>query len=381
MGKIGTGSTTLPDPRAAAAQLVEQAKARLEGNPELAILFSTTDYDTEALVGAVQECLGDVPVWGGTSSTGVFACQGWITGPAGAASLMLVSGRKAGAGIAPVKEDPVAAGRAAAAQALKGAGGQASALLTMAFMGPEEAMLAGAAEVAPGVPVAGGSASDHKPEGGWRQFGQGHSQVGAAAVAALGGEVALTFAHGYWQTGKKATITRASGRRIIELDGRPAMDVYAEWVCKPKEELLGSAILLFSVLHPLLLQYEGTTLAVHPVGGNADGSIDTGKNLEAGQVIEIGESTPDALIAEVGATVRKTLAKVAHPEAVFLAHCGGRAIALGDRISEVGEQMKAVVGDLPWIGYLAFGEQGNALPGEASHANLSLSALVFGAKE
>ena len=72
MSGIGTGSTTSTDAKAAAAELVEQAKAGLEGTPTMAILFATTQYDTEALVSGVSELLGDVPLWGGSSSTGVF---------------------------------------------------------------------------------------------------------------------------------------------------------------------------------------------------------------------------------------------------------------------------------------------------------------------
>lgn len=379
MSTVGTGHTTLADPLAAAAQVVERAKAGLEGKPTLAILFSTTDYDTEALVSSVQKHLGDVPLWGGTSSTGVFAPEGWITGPQGAASLMLLSGRPAGAAVLPVGDDPVAVGKQAAATALAQAGGSAQVLLTLAFMGPEEGLLAGVAQAAPGVPVVGGSSSDHTPEGKWQQFGNGHSYKGAFTIAALGGEVGYAFAHGYKLTGKKAVITRAAGRRLIELDHRLAMDVYAEWTGKPKAELSGSAILIFSVLHPLLLHKSGVTLSVHPVGGNDDGSIDTGVLLAEGQTLELGASTPDDLIGEVEKVVRDAAGQVAHPTAVLLSHCGGRAIALGDRIGEVAGKVQQAIPGLPWIGYLAFGEQGCALPGQACHANLSLSVLALGA--
>jgi len=42
MSAIGTGSTTSTDAKAAAAELVERAKAGLEGTPKLAILFATS---------------------------------------------------------------------------------------------------------------------------------------------------------------------------------------------------------------------------------------------------------------------------------------------------------------------------------------------------
>jgi hypothetical protein len=292
---------------------------------------------------------------------------------------MLLSNRPAGVGVAPVGDDPVAAGKAATAAAVAQAGGSARALLTLAFMGPEEGLLAGVAAAAPGVPVVGGTASDHTPEGKWQQFANGHSYKGAVTIAALGGEVGYAFTHGYRPTGKKAMITRATGRRVIELDHRPALDVYAGWTGKPKGELGGSAILMYSVLYPLLLHKAGVVISVHLVSGNADGSIDTGVAMTEGLTLELGESTTDALISEVEHVVREAAKGVAQPTAVFLSHCGGRALALGDRIGEVAGQVNQAVGDLPWIGFLAFGEQGCLAPGQAFHAILCLAALVLGA--
>ena len=66
------------------------------------------------------------------------------------------------------------------------------------------------------------------------------------------------------------------------------------------------------------------------------------------------------------------------PRAIVLAHCGGRAIALGDRIGEIPGELEHAVGRLPTIGYLAFGEQGCSMAGIPTHADLSLSALVLG---
>lgn len=95
MSNIGIGYTVLPDPREAAKYMVNEARANLAGRPSLAILFSTTNYDTEQLVSNVQKELGDVPIWGGSSSTGVFANDRWITGDKGAAALMLIANRQA----------------------------------------------------------------------------------------------------------------------------------------------------------------------------------------------------------------------------------------------------------------------------------------------
>jgi hypothetical protein len=377
MNAIGTGSTTATDVKAAAAELVEREKAGLAGKPTLAILFATTQYDTEGLVAGVSGLLGDVPLWGGSSSTGVFQDTGWITSDGGAASLMLIADRSAGVGVAAVG-DGFAAGKEAAREALKQLGGDASALLTIAFMGPEEEILRGIAEVAPGVPVVGGTSSDHSPDGKFQQFANGHAYKDHFAIAALGGPIGYAFTNGYRLTGKKATVTKASGRTVSELGGRRAMDVYSEWVARPESEIGGGALVSFSVQYPLLFHKDGITYSAHPVNSNADGSMDFGAAMNPGMVLELGEASVNGLIAEAGNAVHQAALGVDQPKAILLAHCGGRAIALGDRIKEIPGELEHTVGRVPLIGYLAFGEQGCSVAGIPTHADLSLSVLVLG---
>lgn len=378
MSAIGTSSTTITNPKAAAAELVERAKAGLEGKPNLAILFATTQYDTESLVSAVSELLGGTPLWGGSSSTGVFQDAGWVTGEGGGASLMLIADRPAGVGVCAVGDDGFAAGKKAAEEALKQLGGGPSVLLTIAYMGPEEEILRGLAEVAPGVPVVGGTASDHSPDANFQQFANGHAYKNHFAIAALGGPIGYAFTNGYRLTGKKATVTKATGRTVFELGGRRAMDVYSEWVGKPESEIGGGALVSFSVQYPLMFHKDGITYSAHPVNSNADGSMDFGAAMAPGMVLELGEASVNGLIAEAGNAVYKAALGVDHPKAIVLAHCGGRAIALGDRIAEIPGEVEHSVGRVPWIGYLAFGEQGCTVVGIPTHADLSLAALVLG---
>jgi len=379
MSAIGTGFTTNTEAGAAAAELVERAKADLQGAPKLAILFATTQYDTESLVSRVSRLLGGIPLWGGSSSTGVFQDTGWVTSDGGAASLMLIADRPAGVGVAAVTEgDGFAAGKEATQQALKQLAGQASVLLTIAYMGPEEEILRGIAELAPGVPVVGGTSSDHSPDGKFQQFANGGAYKNHFAILALGGPIGYAFSNGYRLTGKKTTVTKASGRTAYEFDGRRAMDVYTEWVGRAESEIGGGALVSFSVQYPLLFHKDGTTYSAHPVNSNPDGSMDFGAAMSPGMLLELGENTVNGLIAEAGNAVHKAAQGVKEPQAVVLAYCGGRAIALGDRIREIPGELEHTIGHVPWIGYLAFGEQGCSVPGIPTHADLSVAALVLG---
>lgn len=378
MVSVGLGYTSLPDSRAAASQLVDQAQRGLVGKPTLAVLISTVDYDLDTLVGMVQECVGDTPLWGGTSSSGVFTSKGWITGEKGSAALLLLAGLQAGVGGALVGSDPLAAAKAAVSQALDQAGGSAAAFLTLPVMGQEDQLLEAIHELAPNTPVVGGSSSEHGPAGSMRQFANGKVLQGGYSVAAIGGKKAgYVFMNGYKPTGKKAVITAAAGRRLLTLDGRPALEVYQEWSGLPKDQITGGNILISSTRRPLVLLLEGQEISCHPVGGNEDGSIDTAVTQPVGATIEFRENSTDGMIADAATAVSAAAQQVIEPATVILSHCGGRALALGDRIGEIVPTINNVVGQVPWIGFLAFGEQGSVRLDQPMHANLSLSALVL----
>jgi hypothetical protein len=106
--------------------------------------------------------------------------------------------------------------------------------------------------------------------------------------------------------------------------------------------------------------------------------MDFGAAMSPDMVLELGENSVNGLIAEAGNAVHKAAQGVMEPQGIVLAYCGGRAIALGDRISEIPGELEHTVGHVPLIGYLAFGEQGCAVPGIPTHADLSVAALALG---
>lgn len=378
-----TAFTTDPDPRKAAEQLAHDARATLIGPPTLAILFATTQYATDLLLPALSDALGNIPLWGGSSSTGVFVSGQWLTGDHGAAALMLLSGRPAAVAIEAVGDHPADSGYAATRRAMMQLDGYPQGLLVIGFPGPEEALLGGVRRAAPAVPVVGGSASDHSPRGDFQQFANGKVARKSFAVAAIGSrgtpnDIGAAFSHGYQPAGKSALVTRSQGRKLIELDQRPAMDVYAQWTDTPRQALAGAAILTFSVTRPILLHTPDGVFAVHPVNGNPDGSIDTGVVLLEGARIELGAGSVESMINEVGNVIcAATGPDARHPEGIILSHCGGRALGLQQEIARVPRVVHGAVGNVPWIGWLAFGEQGIDRRQHPMHANLSLSAMAL----
>lgn len=381
--RAGVGWSLAKDARAAATEAVEMARAGLQGEPpSLALLFATVDIDLPVLVREVDRRIRGTPLFGGTTFTGVFTPAGFQSGPDGAVGLMLLSGVRAGVSFCPLGRNARRAGALAAGLARRKAdqGRAPDVFLMLTPPGSEEAVVAGISGRNPGVPLVGGSPADNTIEGKWRAFANGRVLENTAVVAALHapGRVGYAFGSGYRPTGKRAR-AGAEGRTLKTLDGRPALDVYVEWTGKRREALLGDWKLLGeSLLAPPATPVQGAYLIKHLAVGNEDGTVGAFAEFTDGEEVVLMEATPDEVIAAAGDVVRRAAEGMSRVHAVFLVHCAGRRLAVGDRVGEVVEAVRKAVGDVPFLGFCSFGEQGTLVPGVNLHGNLMLSALVLG---
>ena len=93
------------------------------------------------------------------------------------------------------------------------------------------------------------------------------------------------------------------------------------------------------------------------------------------------EATVDELINATGETVKKAKEQLyEEPAAYFLVHCGGRKLAIGDRINEVHKQITNVTKNVPFITIFTFGEYGYDEHSANICGGLMLSFTAFGKK-
>jgi len=385
--KVGFGWSSAGQAReagreAAWAALTEGEKA------DVAFLFSTVGYDAQALLGGVREVLGETSIHGSTSFTGLITPQGFKGDDGDAVAVLTIRSpeMRFGVGAAAIGDDAVAGGRTAAQQVLDALDGFPDLILMLASPGDEEGIIAGIEEVVSGVPIVGGSAADNTVSGEWSVFAKDRVLTSGVVVTAIQSNLPLgiTYGSGYRPTEKSAMATKAEGRTLYELDGRPALQVYAEWTGQDPKNLAGMELLGASILAPVAVQDEGSGfyLVKHPGVGQEDGSIALFAAIEEGAEVTLMEATVDDLIGEVGAAVGAAMQDAGLSKgqvaALLLVHCGGRRGIIGDRINEVVEQVKGRIGDAPFLGYCTFGEQGCLPTGANVHCDLLLSAWVIG---
>lgn len=384
MLKANVGSSIAADAYAAGREAA--AGAKVEG-AKVAFAYTSCDYDQGAFLKGVAEALPGTPVVGCTSFTGLLTPAGFVSGPNGYGGVMAIADEDLVVGTAGAAKGDCAreTGRKVAKAAMAAAGrADAPAYFYMvAPPGEEETYLKGIEDVIGRVPFFGGSAADNSVEGKWKvlygleSYGNGLGVVFFYTKK----KAAFRYTGEYTETAKAGIITKVDGKRkIVEIDGVPALVKYAGWLGAKPEELHGLALLGASICHPLGEKDRlGDLVAIrHPMVGNPDNTIVVGNDVATGTAVIFMDGSPDELIASTGHAIKAVDDRLGEkPGAYLLVHCGGRRGGIGDRIDEAASEINKAAGGIPYIGVFTFGEYGFEDWGANTCGGLMLSFAGF----
>jgi hypothetical protein len=401
--EVGVGLSTLSTAHAAAHDALAQARRSHDGRPGLALVASTVEHPADAVYAALRTELPRTPIFGLTTSLGVLTSGGVVSGPGGVVAVMLLGSPdnrwSFAAGSASIDGGEAAAGISAgrqAARAVAETSGQSKApamLLLAASPGCEEEVLEGIAEVFPDVPVYGGSAADHAIAGGWQVYTDRGAQHSAVSLVGLFGEGRLggAFLAPYESTARSALVTAARGRRLLELDHRPAATVLAEWIgdAVVHQAKTGGKVLAQTALSPLAIRQQAGGLShcvlAHPFQiVQPQGAVDLFVRVREGDRLSLMRSSRSELTRALEELAQRALRAgglLRHEVAgALLIYCAGCAGAVGAELDEgLRTHLGKVLGEVPILGLCTFGEQG-FVPGLGNrHQNLSLGLVLFGA--
>lgn len=392
--EIRTAQTSAPDPDEAIRNVAERFSRDDGARPDFLALHFGAGLPAAALHDAALRAFGAGTLHGGSSCLGVMGRDGAdISGSGMGAFAIWDRAGSYGTGSADLGSDAVAAASWAARTALEAAGrpGEMPDLVWLTVApGREEQVLEGLrAVVGAGTLIVGGSAADNEVAGDWTQFGPLARHTDGVVVSVLfpSGPVSSVFQSGYAPTGSCGVVTSVSGRRLHQIDGRPAADVYAEWTGGAVPWVAGGQaqqILAPSSLWPLgrvARHLAGVPfhLLAHPSVVYPDGSMDLFADVDPGDLLWQMRGSAESLIGRAN-----RVAAIARQEAggtikgALVIYCGGCMLAVRERIDLVQAGIALSLGDVPWIGIYTFGEQA-ALPGDISrHGNLMISCTTLG---
>jgi len=393
--RVATAQHQDSDPALAVREAYAALVHELGGAPHWLFVQSSIDHDREALRRALAGL--EVPALHGSSSClGVMTRAGAVlTGPSLALFGLRDEAGSFGVGAAtPDGAGPAATAGLALERAIEAAGrqGEVPTLVWLtAAPGHEEACIAGLeAVLGPDVPIVGGSAADNAVAGGWYQLTRDATHSHAVVVSAWfpSSRVVSAFQSGYTPTTTGGLVTRASGRTLHEIDGRPAATVYNDWTRGAITNAMreGGGVLGDTSLFPLgrrVGEVGGVPYyrLAHPATVHLDGSIDLFADIVEGDQLVLMEGEIDALLSRAGrvAIDARALANLGPDDiaGALVIFCAGCMLTVRDRMDQVVAGLQHGLGAAPFLGCFTFGEQGCFVGGENRHGNLMISVTVF----
>jgi hypothetical protein len=345
----------------------EAAAAAVDGRtPVLVFVFVSVAHDLPALLGAVRKEVGAGPVIVGSTTAGEIS-------PAGPTRHGVAVGALGGDGFtvrtraAQIGQEGDRAAGAKAAGALAGMDRPHSVLMLFCdgLPGNPNEIVRGAYSVAgAGVPLVGGFAGDDSRHRRTYQFNGVGENVdvlsGAVVGVALGSTqpVGVGVAHGWRRVEPPMIVTGSSGGTIMEIDGKPALDVLAE-----RLGVEASAAGLFDTgFHAIgLSRRNGEDVRSLNAADDVTRSVTSGGGAEVpqGALFWLMESDRETLIDVARIACAEAIAGMggAEPLGALAFDCAGRETALGDdgARAEVAA-IREGLGGAPFAGLYTAGE-------------------------
>jgi hypothetical protein len=420
--EVGTGWSSKENPREAVREAVKMALEGKENKkPDLAVIFASSGSDMNAILSNAKLLLGDrVKIYGGTSdSRAVMTEKGFVKVTERGYEQALMEGKRGlavmtvsskdiffgvGSGDFSAYPSVQEAAKAAVLDAIKSAGKspeqKPNAVLGFITWGFEEEALEGIEQVVgKDTLILGGSTGGPK----FAVLGENKAYDKGISLAVIYTElpVGWTFEGGFDVTDPHSgIITKIEERGIAEIDNRPALDVYDEWLggkIRKLHEEVGKPDLIRDLLtlHPIYRKYTSVTgedyfLFVHPWPKDdtlKDKVIMTGAKFKVGERIYLSHGAWETLVNRIGnlprnAKVRGGIKVDAQPILGIGYLCGGvmGTIPEGER-----EKLALLINysnnNAPFIAVFTWGEQG-FFPGVGSkHGNLLTSFILIGDKQ
>jgi hypothetical protein len=337
----------------------------------LLLVFAPTDYDLEDLLNGVRSCAGDGTVIAGCTSMG-----GVVAGRPDAPTSGVVVVALGGPGLqvrAQVGRNVSARRREAGAQAASTvdaltAPSRICLLLCDGLVGDQHEVVRGAYGVLGAtVPMVGGCAGDDLTYTRTHQFLGDRTGVEILTDAVVGvglgstGGFGVGIAHGWRKVGEPAVVTSSSGGRVFQLDGRPALDAYLDWIGADRSVLEDrNAFRIRAFRSPLgMSRRTGEDIRVVHDGDVRDGSLLCLADVPQGALAWLMEPDDEALVEAAASSCAQAIENLdgARPQGLLLFNCGVRKVMLGPAGWQ--RELAAVAkvgGDVPFGGFFTYGE-------------------------
>ena len=366
---MGVGQSVDADASTAGGNAAAQAVAGR--SPAWLMVYASTGYDLERLLDGVRAHAADGTVVAGCTTLGEVVASrsdpmvsGVVVAALGGPGLQVRA--EVGRGVTDGRRE--AGAQAAGSVAGLDSPNRICLLLCDGLVGEQHEVVRGAYGVLGGtIPLVGGCAGDDLTYTRTHQFLGDSAGVEILTDAVLGvglgseGAFGVGIAHGWRKLGEPMVVTSSSGGRLFQLDGRPALDVYLEWMGEDRE-LLGDikAFRARAFNSPLgMSRRTGEDIRVVHDGDLDDGSLLCLADVPQGALTWVMEPDDEALIHAGAVSSAQAFENLggADPVGLMVFDCGARKVMLGETgVRREIDAIAKVGGQVPFGGFYTYGE-------------------------
>lgn len=240
-------------------------------------------------------------------------------------------------------------------------------ILNGGLFGNEEEVSEVLGHVAPFLSFVGGSAGDNLKVVETRVFCDGRSSANGSALLLM--ELAVPYhilkTCSFEATDKKLRFDKVEGRIVHQIDGKPAVQGYADAIGVPVEEL-GHPVFM---ANPVGVVIDGEPWVRSPAQVFPDGSMRFGAKIHEGASLSLLRAT-DLVGDTTSALARGAKELKATPSAALLFNCAHRCVEI--QMKQLEDPFRRSIASFPVAGFHSYGESWLA------YVNQTLIALLLG---
>lgn len=346
--------------------------------PKLLLVYGTINHEHAQMLAALRAAVGPKPLLVGCSAQGIVS-NGELTEEGYGLGVMGFGGSELSTALAmerDVHEQPREKGRRVAAE-IKDKLRSEPQIVCVHYDASRgvnaQEMLAGMGSVL-SCPIVGGGASVSwgLPVSTYQYFDTDAFQGGIVAFGLCGPfDVEIGVCHGTVPTGVVMTVTRAEGNRLLEIDGRPAAEVFSEATGHAKGELLRQDHLVsWALAIEKMVSWPGPrgpeirpTYMIRAAGGvdYETGAVRVQAGFAEGTRVALHHRSVDAVLEGTKKMGQELVQRLAgrKPWAVMGFECRGRTVpflGVEGTLAEHTQLYRQLGAEVPWIGMMAWGE-------------------------
>ncbi len=244
------------------------------------------------------------------------------------------------------------------------------------------------------VRIFGGTAADNDFSGDWWTFTNGRKTNSGVVVVAFKSKnpILSTFHAGYMLTRRHGKVTKVfhpetGGTVVYEIDGKPAVEVYASWLKERgfdiSDVVKRGGIIPFEIagLNPIARKFGEDIVVSHVFEVlPREKAVLVLSHINEGETIYHATATDSFLVSRTAVTVRKSLDEYLQVLGGILIYCAGCIAPIKGRLNEIADIYRRMVRGAPFVGAATYGEQGSlTVNGRIMnfHANQMIHTVLF----